>query len=478
MTKEMLRVLLVGSALVVVPSLALAVCGDGFVDPGESCDLGAGNGSSTTCCTTLCEYRAVGFTCRPATAFCDVTETCTGGDANCPLDGFKGSDVQCRTAAGDCDMAETCSGSGPDCPADAFRPAGTVCRAPVGSCDVTENCDGTGPGCPADGVQPAGTPCRPATGDCDLAESCDGSAGTCPPDQVKPAGTVCRSGTGTCDPAETCDGSAIACPSDAFSPDGTPCNDNSACTDNDACFRGVCVGTASVDACLDDFLCYKTKQASGEPKFAPVAGVHLVDQFEDVTSDVTKARGLCLPADKNGEGTVDPATHLALYSILPPAGAPRPVPQRNVLVTNQLGFIRVDTIRPELLLVPAAKSLTSQPPAPDPQGNQVDHYKCYKVRVTPGTPRFPERVIVTATDQFNTATKTLKLLKPRHLCNPVEKNGESVKNPSVHLMCYLARGVPRTAPRRGVFVTDQFGPRRVDTSREREICIPSEKNLP
>src|SRR2546428_3362776 len=127
MTKEMLRVLLLGSVLgLVTPSLATAVCGDGFVDPGESCDLGASNGLTTTCCTTLCEYRGVGFTCRPATAVCDVAETCTGTDANCPADGFKASDVQCRSAVGDCDMPETCSGSGPDCPTDAFRPAGTV----------------------------------------------------------------------------------------------------------------------------------------------------------------------------------------------------------------------------------------------------------------------------------------------------------------------------------------------------------------
>ena len=74
-------------------------------------------------------------------------------------------------------------------------------------------------------------------------------------------------------------------------------------------------------------------------------------------------------------------------------------------------------------------------------------------------------------------TKTLKLLKPRHLCTPVQKNGEPVKNPTVHLMCYLGHGSPRTVSRRGVFVTDQFGPRRVDTGHERELCIPSEKNV-
>jgi hypothetical protein len=146
-------------------------------------------------------------------------------------------------------------------------------------------------------------------------------------------------------------------------------------------------------------------------------------------------------------------------------------------VTNQLGFIRLDTIRVDLLLVPAAKSLTSSPPAPNPTSHNVDHYKCYRARVTPGTPRFPERVRVTITDQFNTTLKTLNLKKPRHLCTPVDKNGEDVKNPTVHLACYAARGAPKTPKHRGVFVNDQFGPEQLDTSTEREICIPSLKSL-
>jgi hypothetical protein len=458
-------------------SLALAVCGDGTLDVGEQCDLGGDNGSATSCCTTLCEYRAVGLTCRTSAGPCDVVESCTGDNENCPADGFQSSSFQCRVAAGLCDLPETCSGSGPACPPDAFRPAGTVCRAPAGTCDVTENCDGGGPDCPADVVVNAGTVCRPATGDCDVTESCDGADPACPTDDVKPAGTVCRAGNGTCDPAETCDGADVACPEDAFAPDDTPCSDDSACTDNDLCFRGVCVGTANVDACLDDFLCYKTKASIGQPFFTPIAGVHLVDQFEDVNVDVTKPRNLCLPADKNQEGTVDPATHLKAYAIRTSPGFPRHVPRQNVLVTNQLGFIRVDTTGYDLLLVPAAKDLVSQPPAPDPQAHGVDHYKCYRVKVTPGTPRFPERVSVTMTDQFNASTKTLKLIKPRHLCLAVDKNGETVQNPTVHLMCYIAKGSPRTPRRTGVFVTDQFGPSKVDTIREKEFCIPSETTV-
>ena len=468
-----LVILLAGTIGLASARGAGAACGDGTLDPGEACDLGGANGSPTTCCTTLCEFRAVGLVCRPSAGPCDVAETCTGANGNCPADAFQPSNFQCRPATGTCDLPETCSGSGPDCPPDGFRPAGTVCRAPAGSCDVTENCDGTGPDCPADAFEPSSTVCRPATGPCDVSESCTGTTPSCPADALQPNGTVCRPGTGTCDPAETCDGVNVSCPPDTFAPDGTPCNDGSACTDNDACFRGVCVGTTNVDACLDDFFCYRTKPSAGESRFTPITGVHLVDQFDDLHFDVVKRRFLCAPADKNSQGTIDPATHLTAYAIRAVRGSPRFSPRTNILVRNQLGDIRVDTTRPDLLLVPAAKSLTGPPSPPDP-GSSVDHYKCYKARVTPGTPTFPLRVFVTVADQF-TPTKTIRLIRPKHLCTPVDKNDEGVKNATVHLMCYLGHGRPRTPNSIGVFVRDQFGPARVDRVAETELCIPSQK---
>src|SRR6188474_367757 len=82
--------------------IAAAACGDGVVDGGEQCDLGAGNGSATSCCTTLCEFRAVGLTCRPTAGDCDVIETCNGTSDQCPADGFQPANFVCRTAAGGC----------------------------------------------------------------------------------------------------------------------------------------------------------------------------------------------------------------------------------------------------------------------------------------------------------------------------------------------------------------------------------------
>ncbi len=468
MTLKVVGLCLLASALA-RPVLATN-CGNGVVDSGEQCDLGGANGDPTSCCTTLCEFRAVGLVCRPSAGDCDVAETCTGASATCPGDMFQPSNFQCRPSAGPCDLPETCSGSGPTCPDDAFRMAGTVCRAPAGTCDVTENCDGSGPDCPPDGFVAGGTVCRQATGDCDLTEVCSGTDPNCPPDALKDAGTVCRPGNGVCDPAEVCDGQTVACPQDAFAPDGTACNDGSACTDQDACFRGACVGTANVDACIDDFLLYKISLVT---PFTPVTGVHLVD-FDDANFDLLRARRLGTPTDDGGQGTVDPATHLMAYTIRTSAGSPRHTPRTNIKVSNNLGIdLHVDTILPDLLLVPTAKNLTSSPPAPDPQSHNLDHYKCYRVRITPGTPRFPERVTQSASDQFISPAKTIKLKKPRHFCTPVDLNGSGIKNPGAYLMCYLGKGSPKTPRHNSVFVHDEFGPLQLNTVRESELCIPS-----
>src|SRR5438093_577621 len=113
-----LIILLAGTIGLASARGAGAACGDGTLDSGEQCDLGAGNGSTTSCCTTLCEFRAAGLVCRSSAGPCDVTETCTGADGNCPADAFQPSNFQCRPETGACDVAETCSGSGPACPAD------------------------------------------------------------------------------------------------------------------------------------------------------------------------------------------------------------------------------------------------------------------------------------------------------------------------------------------------------------------------
>jgi hypothetical protein len=403
---------------------------------------------------------------------CDVAETCTGTGPSCPPDAGQGT-AECRSAAGDCDVAESCDGVNGQCPPDTFQPATVECRAAAGVCDLAESCTGTGPTCPAD--QKSTAVCRAAAGACDVAETCDGASNTCPADAVAPVGTVCRPATGTCDVAESCDGSSTACPADASAPNGTPCNDSNVCTAPDTCQGGVCTGTPDADACADHFLLYKVKAASA---FPPTV-VALVDQFEtDPGALVRKVKHLGTPADKNAEGVVDATTHLMSYTI---KSSFRHVRRVNVLVQNQIGALRVDTLKADLLLIPSNKNLLIQPPAPNNTLINVDHYKCYKVKVTAGTPRLPKGITVSVGDQFNAPPKVFALKKAKHLCNPVSKNGELIKNADAHLLCYIAKGVagqPKHVRRSGVQTNDQFRAEVLQTVKESELCIPSVKTLP
>ena len=83
-------------------------------------------------------------------------------------------------------------------------------------------------------------------------------------------------------------------------------------------------------------------------------------------------------------------------------------------------------------------------------------------------------------DQFD-QPKVFDVKKPTRLCNPVDKEGEGIKNPDNQLLCYQvkpARGEPRHRRIKNIFVHDQFGPKQVDTRKERELCVPVQGDLP
>src|SRR5262245_17235273 len=118
-------------------------CGNGTVDgTGEQCDEGGANGASTSCCTSTCQFRAAGQTCRTSAGICDVVETCTGSSATCPADGFASNATVCRAAAGECDQVENCPGNAAACPADAKKVNGTACTADANPCTL-DQCNGS-----------------------------------------------------------------------------------------------------------------------------------------------------------------------------------------------------------------------------------------------------------------------------------------------------------------------------------------------
>jgi len=225
---------------------------------------------------------------------------------------------------------------------------------------------------------------------------------------------------------------------------------------------------------LDPFLCYKAKTTKKTPKFVTLAGVSLVDQFEAASVAVTKPKALCNPAT-TGASILDPATHLVGYT----TKSEKHVAQKTIGVTTLFGSTFVNTVSAERLLVPSAKSHTAQPAAPDAATHDVDHYRCYKVKVVKGAPKPYKGQQIVLTDQF-AAGRSFDIKKPSLLCNPVDKNGEGIKDNARHVLCYavkVTKKQPKHQKQQGLYVTNQFGPGRMDTKKEDVVCLPALKHL-
>src|SRR5262249_1654220 len=73
-------------------------------------------------------------------------------------------------------------------------------------------------------------------------------------------------------------------------------------------------GGATVQpGCFAPSECYEVK-----PAFSPPLPVTVQDQLGTLTEGIRYPHRLCAPADKNGEGILDPTDHLAGYATKPP----------------------------------------------------------------------------------------------------------------------------------------------------------------
>jgi len=114
------------------------------------------------------------------------------------------------------------------------------------SSDVSEVCPGDDVKCPVDAKVGSGTECRGSLAECDAAESCDGATNNCPADAFKPEGTACGDGTDVqCNNPDTCDDLGNC----SVNWVDESCSDGQACTNDDSCSNGACVGD-SVPACV------------------------------------------------------------------------------------------------------------------------------------------------------------------------------------------------------------------------------------
>jgi len=96
--------------------------------------------------------------------------------------------------------------------------------------------------------------------------------------------------------------------------------------------------------------------------------------------------------------------------------------------------------------------------------NVLDHFQCYKAKGE------ALKVYVDLEDEFGAATVLVR--EPEFFCNPVDKNGEGIRSPALHLTCYKIKG---EADKRDVLVENQFGEQALDVRKPELLCVPSSK---
>lgn len=105
--------------------------------------------------------------------------------------------------------------------------------------------------------------------------------------------------------------------------------------------------------------------------------------------------------------------------------------------------------------------------APTPLASQ-NHYKCYDI---PQHQQFAPRNVALR-DQFGITQG--QAVRPILHCNPVNKNGEGIPYPDVHLLCYELV----EAPYLGIWplnIQNQFGSLNIRADQPRVLCVPSYK---
>ena len=98
----------------------------------------------------------------------------------------------------------------------------------------------------------------------------------------------------------------------------------------------------------DHYRCYDVKEQTTLPR----QNVTLSDQFLSDEVEVRKAKSLCVPVDKNGEGITDPVYHLTCYDIKKQRDA-----GYDVVVSNQFGEQELSVEKGRTLCVPSLKEV-------------------------------------------------------------------------------------------------------------------------
>jgi hypothetical protein len=416
---------------------------------GNACTVDHCNGSG------LCVFQS-NVSCQAPNPPCEGGAVCNPGTGACVPQPDAALSTPCDGDQNECTQ-DHCNGSGA-CVFQSNLPLSTPCDVDSDLCTI-DHCDGAGICVTFDNVT-----CDPPDPPCEGGEACDPQSGNCVSQPDAAVSTPCELDGNECTD-DHCNG-AGTCVFEMFTPPGTPCDgDGDVCTLDQCDGNGMC---ENFSVGSDHFKCYKTSQIG--PGSFERTDVTLEDQFGPSAASVTRPHRFCNPADKNGEGIADPTAHLMCYKIRDSSDG-----GQKVIVENQFGEQRLTVSKADTLCVPAEKDMVPSP-------LNLNHYKCYKVKPTKGSPKWIEQV-VNVVDQFE--EKETRLIKPSFLCNPVDKNGEGIPCEENHLVCYRIKdgGGQATFTRTQVDISDQFnGPGdlnalRGDCRKSAHFCVPSTKRI-
>jgi cysteine-rich repeat protein len=272
-------------------------CGNGVVDPGETCDTGiaSGNGSCPTaascddgnpCTTDSVEGEG---TCNAKCKHDPIT-TPKSGDMCCPPGANSGNDSDCAASCGNgiVDPGEKCD---------------TGIASGKGSCPTS--CD-DGDACTKDTLLDPGT-CNAQCQSTPITTAANND-GCCPPGANSSNDNDCAAscGNGVVDPGETCDtgihGGRGSCP--------TSCDDGDACTtdtlQNAGTCTAACASTPITTPANDDGCCPRGANANNDNDCKPVCGNHVVEHGEECDDGNTD----------DGDG----CSHDCKVEVVPPTG--------------------------------------------------------------------------------------------------------------------------------------------------------------
>lgn len=226
---------------------------------------------------------------------------------------------------------------------------------------------------------------------------------------------------------------------------------------------------------VDPYLCYRARLDRGQARLPKGTQIELDDVLdtEPRTFDVKREVSICNPVSVDGGTVLEPTVHQEAYVVRRPPRTPRFVKQLHT-ATDAFGTRTLLLAAEDSLLVPASK-VPGAGGAPPYAGTDVDHYKCHRARLAPGSPKFVAPAPPTLDDQFYPGGQSFSVKRVTKFCSPVTVDGSPVDQPDGRLVCYKVRLPAGVRFTRTTVSTNNphFGEDVLVATAPNELCIPA-----